>query len=161
MRTALGAAWLSVYTVALFGAANDLIATHFHVSVNAVTWTVRIGLFAGPLAVFVVVKRWDLALQLRDRDKIRHGRETGVIKRLPHGEFVDVHERLSQERLLVLTAHKQYKPLAVARGKASTARPPRGRRLRAGLSRAFYGQGTQIPKPTAEEYKAVTSRHQR
>jgi ubiquinol-cytochrome c reductase cytochrome b subunit len=42
VRTALGAAWLSVYAVVLLGAANDVIATRFHVSVNAVTWAVRI-----------------------------------------------------------------------------------------------------------------------
>ncbi|MGP3925600.1 MULTISPECIES: hypothetical protein [unclassified Streptomyces] len=29
-------------------------------------------------------------------------------------------------------------------------------RLRAWLSRAFYGENSQIRKPTAEEYRAIT-----
>jgi ubiquinol-cytochrome c reductase cytochrome b subunit len=159
VRTALGAAWLSVYAVALLGAANDLIATRFHLSVNAVTWAVRIGLFAVPLVVFAVTKRWALALQLRDREKVLHGRETGVIKRLPHGEFVEVHEPLSQEQLHILTAHEQDKPLTAAQAGSVNGSPTRAQRLRVRLSRSFYGDGAQIAKPTVQEYKEITSSH--
>ncbi|MDQ0760334.1 cytochrome bc1 complex cytochrome b subunit [Streptomyces canus] len=159
VRTALGAAWLSVYAVALLGAANDVIATRFHVSVNAVTWAVRIGLFAVPLVVFAVTKRWALALQLRDREKVLHGRETGVIKRLPYGEFVEVHEPLSQEQLHILTAHEQDKPLTAAQAGSVNGSPTRAQRLRVRLSRSFYGDGAQIPKPTVQEYKEITSSH--
>ncbi len=42
-----------------------------------------------------------------------HGRESGIIKRLPHGEFIEVHEPLSQEQLYTLTAHEQYKPAEI------------------------------------------------
>ncbi|MGQ4426403.1 cytochrome bc complex cytochrome b subunit, partial [Streptomyces violaceoruber] len=87
VRTALGVAWLSVYAVALIGAANDIIATRLHMSVNDETWAVRVGLFVVPVLAFVVTKRVALALQRRDRDLVLHGRETGVIKRLPHGEY--------------------------------------------------------------------------
>ncbi|MEV1082438.1 cytochrome bc complex cytochrome b subunit [Streptomyces sp. NPDC050211] len=162
VRTGLGVAWLSVYLVALLGAANDLIAIQLHVSVNAVTWAVRIGLFVVPVVVYVVAKRWALGLQRRDRDKVLHGRETGIIKRLPHGEFVEVHEPLSQERLHILTAHEQYTPLtAVPQGSEQSleGRPTRAQRLRARLGRGFYGEGTQIPKPTEQEYKEISSRH--
>ncbi|MEV5522915.1 ubiquinol-cytochrome c reductase cytochrome b subunit [Streptomyces pseudogriseolus] len=147
VRTALGAAWLTFYAVALVGAANDIIALRLHVSVNAVTWAVRAGLFVVPAVVFVLTKRWALALQRRDRDKVLHGRETGVVKRLPHGEFVEVHEPLSPERLYVLTAHEQYEPLTL-----DDDRPPTvAARLRARLSRGLYGEGTQIRKPTPKE----------
>ncbi|MEV0227263.1 ubiquinol-cytochrome c reductase cytochrome b subunit [Streptomyces sp. NPDC050704] len=157
VRTALGAAWLSVYLVALIGAANDLIATHLHLSVNAVTWAVRIGLFVVPLAVYVVTKRWALGLQRRDRDKVLHGRATGVIKRLPHGEYVEVHEPLSRQQLHALTAHEQYTPLALPGSEQGVnGRLPRTQRLRSRLSRGLYGQGTQIRKPTAREYKEIT-----
>ncbi|MGW1887017.1 cytochrome bc1 complex cytochrome b subunit [Streptomyces sp. NPDC001970] len=164
VRTGLGAAWLSVYLVALLGAANDLIATQLHVSVNAVTWAVRIGLFVVPVVVYVIAKRWALGLQRRDRDRVLHGRETGVIRRLPHGEFIEVHEPLSQERLHTLTAHEQYKPLApVPAGSEASVKgkPTRAQRLRARLSRSFYGEGTQVPKPTVQEYKEITGRHRR
>ncbi len=162
VRTALGVAWLSVYLVALIGAANDIIATHLHVSVNAVTWMVRIGLFLVPALAFVVAKRWALGLQRRDRNTVLHGRETGVVKRLKHGEYVEVHEPLSQARLYALTRHEQYRPLDMA-----SAREGQGamagsvRRLRIRLSRGFYGPDTQIPKPTEDEYRQIAKRHRR
>ncbi|MEU9317254.1 ubiquinol-cytochrome c reductase cytochrome b subunit [Streptomyces sp. NPDC048295] len=160
VRTALGVAWLSVYAVALIGAANDVIATRLHVSVNSVTWTVRVGLFVAPVLAFVLTKRLALALQRRDRDKVLHGRETGVIKRLPHGEYVEVHEPLDQARLHTLTAHHQYRPLEAAPGTDPAGSvPARTRRLRVALSRAFYGPGTQIPKPSPAEHKELTGRH--
>ncbi|MFK4267572.1 cytochrome bc1 complex cytochrome b subunit [Streptomyces milbemycinicus] len=164
VRTGLGAAWISVYLVVLIGAGNDIIATQFHVSVNSVTWAVRIGLFLVPIVVYTVTKRWALGLQRRDRDKVLHGRETGIIKRLPHGEFVEVHEPLSRERLHILTAHEQYQPIesggpGVQGGPESST--SRTRRLRARLSRGFYGEGTQIPKPTVQEYEEITSGHRR
>ncbi|MBO1332490.1 ubiquinol-cytochrome c reductase cytochrome b subunit [Streptomyces sp. VRA16 Mangrove soil] len=160
VRTALGVAWLSVYAVALIGAANDVIATRLHVSVNSVTWTVRVGLFVAPVLAFVLTKRLALALQRRDRDKVLHGRETGVIKRLPHGEYVEVHEPLDQAQLHTLTAHQQYRPLEAGPepGPAGSV-PARTRRLRVALSRAFYGPGTQIPKPSPTEHKELTGRH--
>ncbi|MDT0394859.1 MULTISPECIES: ubiquinol-cytochrome c reductase cytochrome b subunit [Streptomyces] len=154
VRTGLGAAWLSFYLVALIGAANDLIAIRLHVSVNAVTWAVRIGLFVVPVAVFLVTKRVALGLQRRDRDKVLHGRETGVIKRLPHGEYVEVHAPLTPEQRHRLTAHEQYEPLTVD-GDGTD----RVRRLRARLSRGFYGEGSRLPKPTGEDREEVTGGH--
>ncbi|WP_405825805.1 cytochrome b N-terminal domain-containing protein [Streptomyces sp. NBC_00838] len=158
VRTALGAAWLSVYAVALAGWANDLIATHFHLSLNVVTWAVRFGLFAAPVVVYVVTKRAALGLQRRDRDKVLHGRETGTLTRLIHGEYAEAHEPLSQARLYTLTGHEQYTPLPPAElGDGVT--PTRTQSLRARLSRGFYGEATQIPKPTAREYREITDRN--
>jgi len=160
VRTALGVAWLSVYSVALVGAANDLIATHLRVSVEAGTWSVRIGLFVVPVLAFGVTKRVALGLQQQDRDKVLHGRESGIIKRLPHGEYVEVHELLSQERLHALTAHTQYRPLEAAPVRDADGTMSRGvQRLRVSLSRVLYGPGTQIPKPTAAEYEEISGRH--
>jgi ubiquinol-cytochrome c reductase cytochrome b subunit len=156
VRTALGVAWLSVYAVALIGAANDIIATRLHVSVNDVTWAVRVGLFVVPVLAFVVTKRVALGLQRRDRDLVLHGRETGVIKRLPHGEYVEVHEPLDPARLHTLTAHEQYRPLDAASARDGDGAVPR---LRAGLSGFLYGPGTQVPKPTATEHEEITGRH--
>ncbi|MED7826080.1 cytochrome bc complex cytochrome b subunit [Streptomyces chiangmaiensis] len=162
VRTALGVAWLSFYLVALIGAANDIIATHFDVSVESVSWAVRIGLFVAPLAAFAVTKRVALGLQRRDRDKVLHGRETGIIKRLPNGEFMEMHEPLSREQLHVLTQHEQYTPITSGpSGGADGSHTGSGLapRLRARLSQDFYGEDTQIAKPTAAEYKEITSRH--
>jgi ubiquinol-cytochrome c reductase cytochrome b subunit len=162
VRTALATAWLTLYMVLLLGGGNDLFATHFHLSINAITWFVRIGFFVLPVVVFIVVKRWCLGLQRRDRDKVLHGRETGVIKRLPHGEFIEVHERLPQERLHELTAHDQLTPLELppAVDEAGVERKVTfGEKLRARLSGAYYGEHSQVAKPTAKEFEESTHHH--
>ncbi|MEV5507004.1 cytochrome bc1 complex cytochrome b subunit [Streptomyces orinoci] len=161
-RTAFGAAWIAEYFVLLIGGGNDLWATHFHLSINSITWFVRIAFFVVPVLVFIATKRVCLGLQRRDRDKVLHGRETGIIKRLPHGEFIEVHEPLSQDQLHTLTAHEQPRPLELEpevdeNGVARKAGA--GQKLRVKLSRGFYGEGSQIPKPTAEEYQEITSGH--
>ncbi|MDF3288545.1 cytochrome bc1 complex cytochrome b subunit [Streptomyces silvisoli] len=162
VRTGFGAAWISWYLILLVGGGNDLWATHFHLSINAITWTVRIGFFLVPVLTFVITKRICLGLQRRDRDKVLHGRETGIIKRLPHGEFIEVHEPLPQDQLHTLTAHDQPKPLEIGPEVDENGverKLDRKTKLRAKLSRAVYGEGAQIPKPTAAEHAEITSGH--
>ncbi|WP_181792972.1 ubiquinol-cytochrome c reductase cytochrome b subunit [Streptomyces sp. WELS2] len=161
-RTALGVGWLVFFAVAMLGGGNDLWATHFHLSVNSVTYFVRVFLFVGPVIGFIVTKRICLGLQRRDREKVLHGRETGIIKRLPHGEFIEVHEPLSQEQLHTLTAHEQYTPAEIGPTVDENGverKVPASQKLRAKLSNAYYGEHAQIPKPRAEEYKEITSGH--
>jgi ubiquinol-cytochrome c reductase cytochrome b subunit len=161
-RTAFGVAWITWYMVLLIGGGNDLWATHFHLSINAITWFVRIAFFVAPVVAFIVTKRVCLGLQRRDRDKILHGRETGIIKRLPHGEFIEVHEPLSQEQLHTLTAHEQYKPAEIGPAvdeNGVTRKITRREKLRAKLSKGYYSEDNQILKPSVEEYKEITSGH--
>ncbi|MFF3003192.1 cytochrome bc complex cytochrome b subunit [Kitasatospora sp. NPDC057940] len=162
VRTALGAAWISLYLVLLVGGGNDLFATHLHLSINSITYFVRVGFFAVPVITFIVTKRWCLGLQRRDKEKVLHGRETGVIKRLPHGEFVEVHAQLPQKDLYKLTAHEQVQPVelpAQTDENGVAAKAGLLGRTRAKLSRGFYGGGAQIPKPTSEEHHEITSGH--
>ncbi|CAM5356671.1 Cytochrome bc1 complex cytochrome b subunit OS=Streptomyces tendae OX=1932 GN=GUR47_11730 PE=4 SV=1 [Streptomyces tendae] len=158
-RTAFGVAWLTCYLILLLAGGNDLWATHLHLSVNAITWCVRVGFFVAPVVAFLVTKRVCLGLQRRDREKVLHGRETGVIKRLPHGEFVEVHEPLSPARRYTLTAHEQYAPLdAPAHGEDRAA--PDGSLLastRVALSQAMYGERGQIPKPAGDDLHEIES----
>ncbi|MCZ0979362.1 cytochrome bc complex cytochrome b subunit [Streptomyces diastatochromogenes] len=161
-RTAFGVAWITAYMIMLVGGGNDLWATHFHLSLNSITWFVRIFFFVGPVIAFIATKRICLGLQRRDKDKVLHGRESGIIKRLPHGEFVEVHEPLSQGELHRLTAHEQY---------AAAELPPavdengverkigRMEKLRVKLNKGYYGDDSQIAKPTVEEYKEIQSGH--
>ncbi|CAM5499930.1 Cytochrome bc1 complex cytochrome b subunit OS=Streptomyces cyaneofuscatus OX=66883 GN=G3I52_17685 PE=4 SV=1 [Streptomyces cyaneofuscatus] len=91
-----------------------------------------------------------------------HGRETGIIKRLPHGEFVEIHEPLSPGQLHTLTAHEQYKPVELGpevdeNGVKRKISPVQ--KLRAKLSKGYYGENNQIAKPTAEEYKEISEGH--
>ncbi|MDN3020922.1 cytochrome bc complex cytochrome b subunit [Streptomyces sp. S.PB5] len=160
VRTGLGVAWLSLYVVLLIGGGNDIVATHLHLSINAITWFVRISVFVVPVLAFIVTKRICLGLQRRDRDKVLHGRETGTIKRLPHGEYVEIHEPLAQEVLHTLTQHEQNPPYEIGPlVDANGVRRPvtASMKLRARLARVMFGPETRIAKPTVAEYREVTS----
>ncbi|MFG2656280.1 cytochrome bc complex cytochrome b subunit [Streptomyces sp. NPDC048425] len=162
VRTGLGVAWLTFFLVALVGGGNDIWATRFHVSLNAVTWFVRVALVVGPVITFAVTRRICLGLQHRDRELVLHGRESGLIKRLPHGEYVEIHEPLTRAELYTLTAHEQ--PPALESGPETDVngvrrRIPRAERLRVRLSRALHGEGARVPKPTAREFEEARREH--
>src|SRR6185503_13957075 len=70
-------------------------AFYFNVSLNTTTWMGRIGLLLLPPLAYWVSYRVCLGLQRSDRATLEHGIETGIIKRLPHGEFIEVHQPLA------------------------------------------------------------------
>ncbi|WP_030206485.1 cytochrome bc complex cytochrome b subunit [Streptomyces sp. NRRL S-87] len=161
-RTGFGVAWLTWYVILLIAGGNDMFAQYFHLSINSITWFTRIGFFVGPVIAFIITKRICLGLQRRDRDKVLHGRETGIIKRLPHGEFIEVHEPLPQGQLHKLTAHEQYAPAEIGPTVDENGverKVKAGEKLRAKLSKGYYAEGNQIPKPTVEEFKEIQSGH--
>jgi ubiquinol-cytochrome c reductase cytochrome b subunit len=94
VRTALGAMALAFYLVLMISGGNDVIADKFDISLNAMTWVGRIGCIIVPPIVYVFTYRICLGLQKHDREVLEHGIETGVIRRLPHGEFIEVHQPL-------------------------------------------------------------------
>ncbi|UZJ23578.1 cytochrome bc complex cytochrome b subunit [Rhodococcus antarcticus] len=94
VRTSLGAMAITFYLVLTISAANDIIAYHFDISLNAMTWMGRTLTLLLPPIVYMITYRFCLGLQRSDRDVLEHGVETGIIKRLPHGEFVEVHQPL-------------------------------------------------------------------
>ncbi|MGC9540269.1 cytochrome b [Streptomyces sp. UG1] len=160
VRTGLGAAWLSLYAVLLIGGGNDIVATHLHLSINSITWFVRISVFVVPVLTYYVTKRICLGLQRRDRDKVLHGRETGIIKRLPHGEYIEVHEPVTQGQLFTLTQHEQHPPYEIGErvdANGVRRRVTASQRVRARLALAMFGPRSRITKPTAAEYREVTS----
>ncbi|MFF7451822.1 MULTISPECIES: cytochrome b N-terminal domain-containing protein [unclassified Streptomyces] len=151
-RTAFACSFVSFYLVLFFGGANDVLAERFHLSLNSITWAVRIGVFVVPAVTYVVTRRICLALQLRDREKLLHGRETGRIKRLPHGEFVEVHARLDrgQEYTLLSREIPEVLPAPATHDEAGVPNPNlRKEMLRYRFSRWLYGN--QIPHPTPQE----------
>lgn len=158
-RTAIGMMSLSFYMLLLIAGGNDVIAKNFDLSINAITWFVRVGLFVIPPLVFVATKRVCLSLQRRDNEKLLHGRETGTIMRLPHGEFVEVHAPLSDEEKAVLLSKVDHTPLPWPDPvDENGVRPPNYRKDRttARLSRWFYQDN--VPLPSAEEL-AAAERH--
>jgi ubiquinol-cytochrome c reductase cytochrome b subunit len=94
VRTGLGMMALTFFLVTLFAAGNDIIALKFHISLNSLTWIGRIALVLAPPIAYWITYRVCLGLQRADREVLEHGVETGIIKRLPHGEFVELHQPL-------------------------------------------------------------------
>ena len=94
VRTGLGAMAIAFYAVLLLSGGNDLIAKAFDISLNAMTWGGRIALLVAPPLAYAVAYRICLGLQRHDREVLEHGIETGIIKLLPNGEFIEVHQPL-------------------------------------------------------------------
>jgi len=159
-RTGLGVAFITLYVVLFINGGNDLIAYAFDIPLDGITWFTRIAVFLGPPIAFVVTKRICLGLQRRDRDKVLHGRETGIIKRLPSGEFIEVHAPLPVEERYALTAYEVAEPLELPAAVDENGIPRRNGRLsklRARLSEFYFGD--RVEKPSAEEYHEITSGH--
>ncbi|MEV4377727.1 ubiquinol-cytochrome c reductase cytochrome b subunit [Streptosporangium sp. NPDC049644] len=90
-RTSIGISAMTFYGVLWLLGANDEIAAFFQVSLNWTTYVGRVLIFAGPAIAYYVTYRICLGLQRADAAIIGHGVESGVIKRLPHGEYIEVH----------------------------------------------------------------------
>jgi ubiquinol-cytochrome c reductase cytochrome b subunit len=94
VRTALGAMAVSFYVVLWLSGGNDIISAKFDISLNATTWIGRIGLIVVPPLAYLATYRICLGLQQHDREVLEHGVETGIIKRLPNGAYIEVHQPL-------------------------------------------------------------------
>jgi ubiquinol-cytochrome c reductase cytochrome b subunit len=94
VRTSVGAMAIAFYIVLTFACMNDIIAYKFHISLNATTWIGRIGMIVLPPFVYFISYRWCVGLQRSDRAVLEHGIETGIIKRLPHGAYIELHQPL-------------------------------------------------------------------
>lgn len=135
-RTGIGAAGVTFYAVLWAGAGTDLIATNFKMSLNQVLTSMQILLFVAPVVAYIIAKRTCLSLQRKDREIALHGRESGRIVRLPHGEYIEVHEPLDEFEQWKLVDFKDYQP-TLARPNAAGKITLRAR-LRAGLSRFYF-----------------------
>jgi ubiquinol-cytochrome c reductase cytochrome b subunit len=135
-RTAIGAAGVTFYAVLWAAASSDIMATHFKLSIEGVILACQVLLIAGPIIAYLIAKRVCLGLQKKDREIALHGYESGRIVRLPHGEYVEVHEQLDEYERWKLMSFEDYKPLMIrpnAEGKITV-----GQRVRASASRWFF-----------------------
>jgi ubiquinol-cytochrome c reductase cytochrome b subunit len=149
VRTAIGAAGVLFYAVLWAGAASDIIATHFRVTMEGVINTLQILLILGPIFAFMITKRVCLGLQKKDREIVLHGFETGRIVRLPGGEYTEVHQQLNDYDRWQLVSFNDNAPIMVRpneRGKITGSM-----RRRAAVSRFFFED--RIAPVTKTEYK--------
>ena len=149
VRTAIGAMAIAFYTVLWISGGNDLIAEKFDISLNAMTWVGRIGLIAVPPIAYWVTYRLCLGLQQHDREVLEHGVETGIIRRLPHGEFIEIHQPLGP-----VDAH--------GHGSLQYGGAPVPKRMNhiGGLGRAVRGFFTPIEDPPSRELPVADEQRQ-
>ena len=113
VRTGLGVAFLTAFIILALAGSNDLIATHFSLSINAITWVFRIALFVAPVLAFWITKRICLGLQRKDRELVLHGHETGRIVRFANGEYIEVHKPLAEEERWLRVNYDNRRPLEI------------------------------------------------
>jgi ubiquinol-cytochrome c reductase cytochrome b subunit len=140
---------------------NDILAVVFNLSINNITYFMRVMVFLGPVIAFVVTRRWCISLQRQDEARLLHGYETGVITRSPEGGYAEKHLPLPADEAYRLTARDRdpLPPAPLATDENGVAvRHARLGRLRARLSRAWFAYNVQ--KPTAEELEAAHEHEQ-
>jgi ubiquinol-cytochrome c reductase cytochrome b subunit len=151
-RTGIGAAFITFYGLLWIGGGNDLIATHFGVSLNNVTWFLRFAVFLGPVLAFWVTRRVAISLQRSDNERLLHGLESGIIVRTPEGEYYEKHTPISKYEAYELTARDRVLPLDIGpETDDNGVRAPRRalNKVRAQLSKFYFADAVQ--KPTAAE----------
>ncbi|MFG1704456.1 cytochrome bc complex cytochrome b subunit [Nonomuraea sp. M3C6] len=134
-RVGIGFAGIVYYGVLWLAGGNDLIASTFHISLNATTWIFRVAIVAGPVLAYVVAQRIALGLQALDRRTVAHGVETGVVRRSPDGAFTEVERPATEEEIAVLVPPAP-PALPPAAGNGDVP-PPTGRRVRDALQRSW------------------------
>ncbi|MGV9779675.1 ubiquinol-cytochrome c reductase cytochrome b subunit, partial [Streptosporangium sp. NPDC003464] len=144
LRTSIGMSAVTFYGILWLLGANDEIASFFHVSLNWTTYVGRVLIFVGPAVAYMITYRVCLGLQRSDAAVIGHGVESGVIKRLPSGEYIEVHVPPNE----AIEAHVRGKsaiPVITGTDVDSDGIPPKGMRgplgkLRAKMSNAYGGE---------------------
>jgi ubiquinol-cytochrome c reductase cytochrome b subunit len=152
VRTGIGVMALTFYTLLWISGGNDIIAAHLKLSINDITNSLRLLVFVLPPLAFLLTKRICLGLQRKDREKVLHGRETGVIYRTETGEYFEVHAPLAPEAQWVLVQHDSYRPLEVEAAVDENGVARRGGRLQGVRRRLakFYFEDRIEPVTPAE-----------
>ncbi|MFI6786428.1 cytochrome bc complex cytochrome b subunit [Nonomuraea sp. NPDC050383] len=163
-RTSIGMAAIVFYGVLWLLGANDELSANFQISLNWTTYAGRVLVFVLPALAYIITYRICLGLQRHDAGVVSHGVESGVIKRLPHGEFIEVHTPAADD----IEAHvrgKEAVPMLPVEADGAGI-PPKGMRgplgkLRARMSRAYGGEKIALDEGHGhghdEEHAAVES----
>ncbi len=128
-RTALGMSIITFYGVLWLEGANDVIANHFDVPLYLTTEIARWAIFVGPAVAYIITKRICLGLQRKDLHLLEHGVETGIIRQLPSGEYIEETRPVSEEARAVLTSRPE--PLSLPPAESDVPAPA----MRGGVGR--------------------------
>nr|WP_230885768.1 ubiquinol-cytochrome c reductase cytochrome b subunit [Streptomyces spinoverrucosus] len=98
VRTALGVAGVTFYGVLLLAGGNDVVAFAFRISVNALTWILRVALVLGPVLAFVITRRLCHALLRAEEQRLREGVSTGDVRQTVEGAYESEHRPVGEFR---------------------------------------------------------------
>ena len=157
-RTAFGVAAITGYALLMIGGGNDLVATQFDVSLNAVTNVLRVAVFVGPVIAFLVTKRICIGLQRSDRDRMLHGAESGIIDRAPSGKYSERHRPISEGEAFALTQHEDIPALLPATDTDGYSVKEIKREQRRRKATRFYFIDT-LRRPTRAEIEEAAHHH--
>jgi ubiquinol-cytochrome c reductase cytochrome b subunit len=97
-RTGIGMAAVTFYGVLWLEGANDIIADQLQIPLFTLTWIARFAVILGPIIAYWVTKRICLGLQRKDAHLLEHGVETGIIRQLPTGEYVELTRPVDEDK---------------------------------------------------------------
>jgi ubiquinol-cytochrome c reductase cytochrome b subunit len=150
-RTAFGMAGITFYGILWLEGANDLIADHLQIPLYETTEIARYAIFIGPVVIFWVTRRICIGLQHKDAHTLVHGLETGIIRQLPNGAFVEDERPLDEEEAAVLIAKPPAQQLPAASAVDSNGIPVPEMRGVQGKIRsrvnAFFAEGISLAPP--------------
>jgi ubiquinol-cytochrome c reductase cytochrome b subunit len=151
VRTGLGVMSITFYLILLLAGGNDIIASIFHLSINEITYTLRAALFLLPPLAYLATKRICLSLQHADDDLLHHGIETGTIRRLPSGEFVEETVPLPSQFAVLLATSEERKELVAH----SAAHAGEHAAVTAARPRGFFRPRGGVIEPAPSEHKEL------
>ncbi|HEX5293721.1 MAG TPA: ubiquinol-cytochrome c reductase cytochrome b subunit [Streptosporangiaceae bacterium] len=154
-RTALGVAVITFWGVLWAEGANDIIADQFNISLYLTTQIAQVAWLVAPILAYIITKRICLGLQRKDVHLLEHGVETGIIRQLPSGEFIEETAPVDEEARAVLESRPDYQPLPDLGGVGEVPAP--GMRGAVGKVRSrLYNIVTEsVPLPAADGHHAV------
>jgi ubiquinol-cytochrome c reductase cytochrome b subunit len=113
-RTGVGMAAVTFWGVLWLEGANDIIADQLQIPLFTLTWIARFAVILGPVIAYWVTKRICLGLQRKDAHLLEHGVETGIIRQLPSGAYVEETRPVSEDLRAVLEYNQVGRPQLTA-----------------------------------------------
>ncbi|KAA9379784.1 ubiquinol-cytochrome c reductase cytochrome b subunit [Microbispora cellulosiformans] len=139
-RTSIGISAITFYGILWLLGANDEISANFHIDLYTTTWFGRFAVFIGPAIAYWITYRTCIGLQRKDAEVLSHGVESGVIKRMPNGQYIEVHTPPAEDIAEHIRGKKEI-PMLVGSADGDGI-PPKGARsaigrLRTKMSEAY------------------------
>ncbi|MDX6326865.1 MAG: ubiquinol-cytochrome c reductase cytochrome b subunit, partial [Nocardioidaceae bacterium] len=155
-RTAFLVGMMTLYGLLWAAGGNDILAVLFNLNLNYITYFMRVAIFILPVFAFWITRRWCIALQRSDQNRVLHGLESGIIMRSPEGGYSERHEPISIDEAYTLMSRDEeevYQAPPATDLNGVKSRKVRMMQLRAKASEYWFG--SNIRKPTPEELEAA------